>query len=39
LTSWAGPLLDGIREVLAELSTAGAPVLTKNDALRLIDER
>jgi prevent-host-death family protein len=29
-------LLDDIREALAELSTADAPVLTRDDALRLI---
>ena len=32
-------LLDDIREALAELSTADAPVLTKDDALRLIADR
>ena len=32
-------LLDDIREALAELSTADAPVLTKDDALRLITDR
>ena len=32
-------LLDDIREALAELSTAGAPVLSKDDALRLIPDR
>ena len=32
-------LLDDIREALAELGTADAPVLTKDDALRLIADR
>jgi hypothetical protein len=32
-------LLNDIREALAELSTADAPVLTKDDALRLIADR
>ena len=32
-------LLDDIREALAELSTADAPVLTKDDAVRLIADR
>jgi antitoxin YefM len=32
-------LLDDIREALAELSTADAPVLSKEDALRLIPDR
>ncbi len=32
-------LLDDIREALAELSTADAPVLTRDDALRLIADR
>jgi len=32
-------LLDDIREALAELGTGGAPVLTKDDALRLIADR
>ena len=32
-------LLGDIREALAELSTADAPVLTKGDALRLIADR
>jgi antitoxin YefM len=32
-------LLDDIREALAELSTADAPVLTKDDALRFIADR
>jgi prevent-host-death family protein len=32
-------LLDDIREALAELGTADAPVLTKDDALRLIAGR
>lgn len=32
-------LLDDIREALAELSAADAPVLTKDDALRLIADR
>jgi antitoxin YefM len=32
-------LLDDIREALAELSTADAPVLAKDDALRLIANR
>lgn len=31
-----GALLSDIRGSLAELSTAGAPVLTKDDAVRLI---
>ena len=29
-------LIDDIREALTELGTAGAPILTKADALRLI---
>ena len=32
-------LLDDIREALAELSTADAPVLTRDDALRLIADK
>jgi antitoxin YefM len=32
-------LLDDIREALAELGTAGAPVLSRDDALRMIAER
>ena len=32
-------LLDDIREALAELGTADAPVLSKDDALRLIADR
>src|ERR1022692_347240 len=32
-------LLDDIREALAELATADAPVLSKEDALRLIPDR
>jgi antitoxin YefM len=32
-------LLDDIREALAELGTADAPVLSKEDALRLIPDR
>ena len=32
-------LLDDIREALAELGTADAPVLAKDDALRLITDR
>src|ERR1022692_905452 len=32
-------LLDDIREALAELGTADAPVLTRDDALRLIADR
>ena len=35
----SGALLDDIREALAELGTADAPVLTKDDALRLIADR
>jgi antitoxin YefM len=35
----SAPLLDDIREALAELSTADAPVLTKDDAVRLIADR
>jgi antitoxin YefM len=35
----SGALLDDIRDSLAELSTADAPVLTKDDALRLIADR
>jgi hypothetical protein len=32
-------LLDDIREALAELSTADAPVLTRDGALRLITDK
>lgn len=32
-------LMNDIREALAELSTADAPVLTKDDTLRLIADR
>jgi hypothetical protein len=32
-------LLDDIREALAELSAADAPVLTRDDALRLIADK
>ena len=35
----SAPLLDDIREALAELSTADVPVLTKDDAVRLIADR
>jgi antitoxin YefM len=35
----SAPLLDDIREALAELSTADAPVLTKDDTVRLIADR
>jgi antitoxin YefM len=35
----SGALLDDIREALAELNTADAPVLTRDDALRLIADK
>ena len=38
--SWAAPRsCDDIREALAELGTADAPVLTRDDALRLIADK
>jgi antitoxin YefM len=35
----SAPLLDDIRESLSELAAGEAPVLTKEDALRLIADR